>query len=1182
MLFEHRSRVVALACCLVMGAFAQVLGSGPALIALLEDEPLRMPQEEAVARPEHPALLDHWHTAGDTAAAKSDDAKPDSPSDWFVDEPHGPVDTLRFETDEATWVSVDVSPDGRALVLDILGDIYTLPIGGGEATRITSGPAYEYGARWSFDGSRLVFTSDRGGAENIWEMKPDGSALRPLTQEKQQVMNCPAWSPDGAYVIARKRLTDYSSLGRTELWMMHTRGGSGIQITKADDRPEVNEPVFSPDGRFIYFSNRPSRYKYDNNPLGGIYQIHRFDRVTGLFNQVTDGFGGAGRPTLSRDGKLLAFVRRDRLKTVLYLHDLKSGLERPLWDGCDQDMQENFAFTGTYPVFAFTPDGRSIVLWAQGKLFRVDVASGSATPIPFHAKVEQEITQALRFPRDISSDSFRLHMISWPVQSPDGKSLLFAAIGSLWSMPLPDGTPRKIATQGGLAYAPTYSPDGKWIAYVSWNDAQGGALWKMPAQGGGSVKLSDLAGQYANPAFSPDGRKIVFIRGNNAALRGAELGDDASFDLLWIDAAGGPANYALSLPSRGSSRRMHRPWWNAGSDRIFFLDADESGPATEHVTLVSVRPDGTDRQEHLKFKEADEVVPSPDGKWAAYSERFNAYLVALPFAGHEVVEVNGEDGALPGLRFTMDGGEWMNWADHGRAVTWSYGPYFYRASLDSITALWDRKATKSMRDLEEKREKLREDRLRKVKGIVDADSTKEETAEKKDDEKKDGAKKDESPEIALHADTIEVNLRVPRAHPSGTVALRGGRLITMKGDEVIEDGTVVIRDNRIVAAGPSASTSVPEGARVIDVAGTTLMPGMIDTHAHLHYNSLDILPEQQWPNWCNLAFGVTTTHDPSASTYAVFTEHEMIEAGVMKGPRTFSTGYILYGAGGNGHVQIDKLDDARDTIKRMKKLGAWSVKSYMQPRRDARQMIIQAAREESVLVVPEGGGNLEYDCTHVLDGHTSNEHALPIAPLYNDVIRLFAGSGTVETPTLLVAYGGIMGENWFYQHDEVWKNEKLLRFFPRGQLDARSIRRPIMTIDGDWHHIKVAEGCKKIVEAGGRVSLGAHGQLQGLGPHWELWGLTQGGMSNRDALRCATATGAWELGLDRDLGSIEVGKLADLLVMEKNPLDDIHNSATLRYVIKNGEIFDAETMKEVWPLEATRPRFIWENFSAAR
>lgn len=1099
----------------------------------------------------------HWPTSdsGTNSTARPDTTRPKSSEPWFVDDPHGPADTLRFETDEATWVNVDVSPDGRTLLLDILGDLYTLPIGGGTATRLTRGPAYDFQPRWSPDGRQIALTSDRGGTDNLWVMNADGSQPRPVTSEKDKVMNCPRWSPDGQYLVGRKRLTDGSSIGTTELWLTHTKGGAGIQLTKKAELPEANEPLFSPDGRHIYFSARPSRYQYNRNVFGGIYQIRRFDRVTGQTTGLTDGYGGSARPEISPDGKTMAFVRRDRLKTVLYLYDLERLTERPLWDGLDQDMQENFAWTGSYPGFAFTPDGKSIVIWARGKLWSVDRSTGTPTNIPFRAAVEQIVTQALRFPRDIASDRFRVRMISWPTESPDGRTLVFAALGSLWQQPLPDGTARRLTTSGGLAYAPAFSPDGRWLAYTSWSDADGGHLWKMPAAGGASVRLTTLPSQYANPSFSRDGSRIVFIRGNNAAFRGHDVGDDAAHDILWVPAAGGAPERVLSVGSRGSSRRMPRVFWNAGGDRIFYTATETTGPFEEKTSLYSVKPDGTDSYEVVKFGYAEEIVPSPDGRWVAWNELHNAYVTLLPQIGRQTIAVSGAEGPVPAHQFTKDGGEWLNWAEGGKTVTWSYGPEFYRQNVDSLMALWDREALRRVKT--RKSEQAKPDSI-----LVDGKLVPK-----------------PKPEDTNHPDSLEVRLFVPRAKPSGTVALTGGRLITMKGREVIENGTVVITDNRITAIGPSSQVRPPAGARTIDISGKTVIPGLIDTHAHLHYNALDIIPEKQWADWCNLAYGVTTTHDPSASNYAVFTQAEMIEAGVMTGPRTFSTGYILYGAESPGMAVVKSLDDARDHLKRMKKLGAFSVKSYMQPRREQRQWINTAAREESMLVVPEGGGNLEMNCTFVLDGHTSNEHSLPVAPIYRDVAKLFGGSGTVETPTLLVAYGGLSGEHWFYQHYNVYENEKLLRFSPRGQIDARAIRRPVMTMDGDWHHMKVAAACRRILEEGGHVTLGAHGQLQGLGPHWELWGLTQGGISNFDALKCATISGAWALGIDGHVGSLEPGKLADLVVLDRNPLDKIENSDSIRYVVKNGVVYDGNTMATVWPAAGPPPRFGFDTWT---
>jgi hypothetical protein len=155
---------------------------------------------------------------------------------------------------------------------------------------------------------------------------------------------------------------------------------------------------------------------------------------------------------------------------------------------------------------------------------------------------------------------------------------------------------------------------------------------------------------------------------------------------------------------------------------------------------------------------------------------------------------------------------------------------------------------------------------------------------------------------------------------------------------------------------------------------------------------------------------------------------------------------------------MKSLDEARRHVHRMKRLGAISVKSYMQPRREQRQWILQAAREESLLVVPEGGGKFEENLGMVMDGHTGVEHALPITPIWKDEVELFSRSQSGYTPTLLVAYGGLSGEHWFYQHYDVFDDPKLKRFTPRPYLDARAIRRPVMAPDWDWHHIQVAAG----------------------------------------------------------------------------------------------------------------------------
>jgi imidazolonepropionase-like amidohydrolase len=251
------------------------------------------------------------------------------------------------------------------------------------------------------------------------------------------------------------------------------------------------------------------------------------------------------------------------------------------------------------------------------------------------------------------------------------------------------------------------------------------------------------------------------------------------------------------------------------------------------------------------------------------------------------------------------------------------------------------------------------------------------------------------------------------------------------------------------------------------------------------------------------------------------------------------------------------------------------VKSYNQQRRDARQMLINAGRELQMMNVPEGGSLLYMNQTHVLDGHTGVEHSLPSPRIYKDTVELFAKSKSGYTPTLIVGYGGLSGEFYWYQHTNVWENERLLRFTPREVVDARS-RRRIMAPENDFNHVLIARGAKQIIDAGGMVQLGAHGQLQGLGAHWELWMFQQGGFSPMEAMRAATIDGARYLGMDADIGSIEKGKLADLIVLDRNPLENVRHTESINMVMLNGRLYDGKTLNETGNHQRQRARLWWE------
>jgi len=1056
-----------------------------------------------------------------TGTTKKDSTqKADAPKkkEWDVTAPHGPANEVEFSTTEGTWMNLDVSPDGKEIVFDLLGDIYIMPITGGEAKLLSGGPAFEIQPRFSPEGKQISYTSDRAGGDNIWVMQRDGSGAKAITKEDFRLLNNASWTPDGKYLVARKHFTATRSLGAGEMWMYHAAGGlEGLQLTKRrNDQQDAGEPVVSPNGRYVYFSEDMSTgafFQYNKDPNGQIYVIRRLDRETqtggaGKLTNYITGAGGAGRPQPSPNGRYLAFVRRVRLKTVLYLSDLQTGEEWPVYDGLSKDQQETWAIFGVYPNYAWTPDNKNIVIWAKGKIWKIEVATRKAAQIPFSVKAKQSITSAVRFQQKVSPDSFEVKMIRQPITSPDGKTLVFNAAGHLWRKRLPNGAAQRLSNDAHFEFEPAFSADGKWLVYTTWNDTSLGAIYKLWLDGRAKPqKLTTRKGYYFGPQFSADGQRIVYQRATGDLVLGFVHGTEPG--LYWMAANGGEARLVIE---NGRSPRFNRK-----GDRIFYL----TGGGLEKV-YKSCRLDGGDERTHFTLKYANDVVPSPDEQWVAFNELFNVYIAPFPQTGG-AIDLNANTKAIPVKKVSRDAGSYLHWSGDGKKLHWTIGPeYFSRELMRSFKF---------------------------VEGAADSIPPPDTTG-------------------------LRLGLKLKTEVPAGKLALEGARIITMRGDEVIENGTIVVEGNRIIAIGKASEVTIPAEALRLEVRGKTIMPGLIDAHAHLP-NS-DLSPQQSWPYFANLAYGVTTAHDPSANTEMVFSQAEMVQAGVMAGPRVYSTGTILYGADGDFKAAINNLDEARSHLRRLKAVGAFSVKSYNQPRRNQRQQVIQAARELQMMVVPEGGSTFYHNLTMILDGHTGIEHSIPIAPVYKDVLSLWGASQTGYTPTLVVAYGGIWGENYWYQKTNVWEKSRLLNFTPRPIIDARSRRRMLIP-DDDFGHLGNAQTAKALLDAGVKVQLGAHGQLQGLGAHWEMWMLAQGGMTSLQAIRAATLHGAAYLGLDAEIGSLEKGKLADLIVLNENPLENIQNSEAILCVMKNGHLYDAETMNEIGNRSQKRAPFFWEN-----
>ena len=1066
-------------------------------------------------------------------ATQSRDAKPGAlapetkdpadakPAKWNVNAPRGPGKEARIDVRSGTWMSIDVSPDGREIAFDLLGDLYVIPIGGGEARAITSGHQWDMQPRYSPNGRWIAFTSDRGAGDNIWIVDRNGTNPRQVTKETFRLLNQADWTPDSEYIVARKHFTSGRSLGAGEMWLYHRSGGEGVQLTKKrTEQKDTNEPAFSPDGKYLYFSDDATPggiFEYSKDVNGQIYVIQRLDRESGEIEAYVTGPGGSIRPTPSPDGKSLAFIRRDRYKTVLYNLDIESGRETPLTDILDRDMQETWAIQGVYPGMEWTPDNRSVVFWAKGGIKRVDVASKAVSDIPFHVAGTRRIEDAVRFPVDVAPKSFETKMLRFAEVSPRGDKVVYEALGHLWLRDLAGGQPRRLTRQSDhFELYPSWSRDGRSIVYSTWSDKELGAIRVVAAGGGEGRKVTPKAGHYVEPAFSPDGSSIAYRKTNDGFLTSSMWGRETG---LYV------------VPAKGGTPRLVTksgtlPQFAASGDRIFYM-------ANEAEQKRSLRSIGVNRQEertHLVSQNAAEFSVSPDGKWVAWTERFNAYVMPFVITG-KPVDIGPESKALPQFQVTRDAGEWLHWSGNSRRLHWSLGPELFSRDLNTSFAF-----------------------------RPGAPAT--------------------LPKPATSG--VNIGFTQPYDSPAGRTAITGARIVTMRGDPtrgegVIENGTIILNGNRIEAVG--AGLAVPVGATRIDATGKTIIPGIIDAHWHGSMGSDEILPQQNWVHYAGLGYGVTTIHDPSNDTSEIFAASELQKAGMIVAPRIFSTGTILYGATTPFTTKVESLDDARSALRRMKAAGAWSVKSYNQPRRDQRQQIIQAARELRINVVPEGGSLFQMNMTQIADGHTTIEHSLPVAAVYDDVLQFWSQSKTAYTPTLVVAYGGPFGENYWYQHTDVWKEPILSRWVPRRLIDERA-RRRVMVPDEENNLLNVSKVARQISELGIPTSVGAHGQREGLGAHWDMWSFALGGMSPMQALATGTINPARALGLDRDLGTLERGKLADFVVLDNNPLDNIRNSTSVRYTVANGRVYDSN-MNEVGSRKKARAAFWFESASGA-
>ncbi|HVT39732.1 MAG TPA: hypothetical protein VHE78_11845 [Gemmatimonadaceae bacterium] len=740
-------------------------------------------------------------SAGNAAAQRGNAALPDSAGGgrgaWDVTLARGKTRNIDFTITEGTWTSADLSPDGRWIAFDLLGHIYRMPAEGGEAQSLTqtSGVALNFQPRISPDGRTIAFITDRRGQYNLWVMNADGANPRAVFTDLNATAVEPAWTPDGQYIVVRKGGRGGGDGGGGTgggIWMYHKDGGTGVQLVgggggrgAAGGNGAPAWPSVSGDAKYLYY--HVTMTVADREPLSGSLQLRRFAFKDGEIVDVTAGessgaaagrfsSGGAAAPEISPDGRWLAFARQIPDGTIsfkghkygprsaLWLRDMKTGTERMLMDPIEPMVASGSKTLGVLPRYKWAGDGKSVLIAQGGKLRRVDVATGDVATVPFSAQVHRTISEMARNEFRITDDAVQAKFFRWPTATPDGKTLAFQAVGRVYVQEGANGTPHRVtpATFAPLEFAPAWSPDGRTLAFVTWDDTGRGHVWKVAANGGTPQRLTRTPGDYVDPVWSADGKSVVIARGEGATARQRTMTHNAWFEVVRLPSNGDaqgedgeviatitrPTGSAISGESR---RQLVRP--SVGPENRVFWVEERPAAAVAGATgggrgggtaLMSVRSDGSDKQEHVSFPAADEIVPSPGGEWVAFQEGDNVYVAPMAWGGigGEAQRVEKRRGQFPVTQLTRDGGLFPRWRDKSTLEYGSAAHYFVHHMENGRT------------------------------------------------------------------DTTTLKLSVPRDVPTGSIALTGARIITLDKRKVIESGTIVVKGSRIACVGSCSTAGV--------------------------------------------------------------------------------------------------------------------------------------------------------------------------------------------------------------------------------------------------------------------------------------------------------------------------------------------------------------------------------------
>lgn len=1038
---------------------------------------------------------------------------------------------IDFYTDEGTAMSVDSSPDGKSIVFDIVGSIYKIPMQGGKAVLLTadSGSSVNYHPRYSPNGKLIAFVSDRSGQHNLWIMDANGANPRPVVIDDETRFAHPVWTPDGRSIVVT-RILKVPGIGMEKrdlrLWIYSVDTGSGRELV-GDKVTQAAWPSVSPDGKYVFFDSST----FSTSPLAGMphtqYHLERIALDNGNILKLTRPQSefrppslsmyrmpefappNSFSPELSPNGRFLAFARRIpsgqtevsghkfNFRTALWVRDLQTGEERVLVDPLDPDR------TGTYARavlrvmngYSWLKDGSGLLVPINGKIRKVSFPSGAVETIPFQARVKRRRQAMATAKPDIAQDHYDAPFLQWLAPSPDGRKIVFYAGGQLWIKANSEQKPRVLTEMDKrIQLMPSWSADGKWIAFVTWEDSERGHIWKIRPNGGKPVRLTRQAGEYFYPAWSPDSKAIVVTLGSGETARGNSLAANLHWRLASIPAKGGQV-----LPITSSPGLSPASWGR--DNRIYFLQRageidelrtkiDSGNISTGSKVLASVNNRGNQIKAHAVLpNEVHAIALSPDRRRLALAIGYELYVTKLTDADG-LNEISFTDSSS--LPMLSHGGGWFPvWRDN-HVLEYLNGKQHIIHDLGKNT-------------------------------------------------------------VKTHI----INLPLQRNFSNGLIAFTEATIISGELGDNPQKGTVLIKNGRIVCAG---SCDTAGADKVINATGKFIMPGIVDVHDHPHSYSRAFTSRYHSPSALQLAYGVTTVVDPYAHPLLLPSLSDLTATGRVPGPRYLYTGI---GIRGLGHSEkITSLDDAERIVAAHAAAGAIGIKQFHVTTRRESQLLSQATRNYGGLYLTAEQADIPYIIGLVLDGYSGWEHMLSYDTLYKDVTELLGQSGITYSPTAIVGGLSHWSSLYFIARDKPWLDPKFTRFIPWQRLTLYKL--PGQRARSEFSFPFIAEGVARVVRAGGNAAIGAHGEVPGLGAHFEMQ-IYASAMSNKEVIHMATMGGANFIGAGQSIGSIKTGKIADLIVLNSNPLDNIKNTLDMQYVMTMGHLYDADTLNQVWP-----------------